>query len=124
MQTRKAVDEIPELPPPPAPTARDANPWSVETEPVRGRRRRGRHARVAGRDPVKRSSAPPRIAVVLAVAFLMLGLAVMRIRESGEFEDIAGIVFAFVVLLLFAVTRGKSRRRSKSGGAGHDQASS
>jgi len=115
MKTRRPRDETTALPPPPAPTARDANPWTVEAARGSGQPRRGwRPEQAADRDPVKRNSAVPRLAIPVAFVLLMLGLAIMRIRESGDFEDLAGIVFAMVVLVLFAVTRAKAGRRAAS----------
>lgn len=119
MQTRKVTDETTQLPPPPAPTARDANPWTVEAEPGKASPRHRFRRRVAGgdQDPVRRRSGSPGFAVVIAIALLMLGVAVLRERQGGDFEDLAGAVFAMIVLILFAVTR---RRDRKSSAPRHD----
>ena len=114
MPARKATDATHELPPPPAPTARDANPWTVETAPgsVSRRHRFRRRTTGAAQDPVRRRSGPSRFAVAIAIAFLMLGIIFMRASEGAEFEDLAGVVFAMVVLILFAATRRRDRSRS------------
>lgn len=102
------------LPPPPAPTARDANPWPVGSAPREGRGRRHRQPAGTPQEPVRRASAAPRIAVAVAIGLLMLGLLVTRFLEGGEFEDLAGILFAIVFLVLFIATRSRARRRSAS----------
>lgn len=119
MPTHKAADETPGLPPPPAPTARDANPWPVETEPGAGPMRRRalrRRTRTGQPDPVKRPSAAPRLAVGIAVALLVLAVVFLRLREGGNIEDLAGVLFGLVVLILFAVGRTSSGRRPRPGG--------
>ncbi len=119
MPTDKASNETQGLPPPPAPTARDANPWPVESEPGVGPTDRpfGRRAtRARTPNPVKRSSAAPRLAVAIAVALLVLGVVFLRLRAGGDIQDLAGVLFGLVVLVLFAVGRTSSGRRSRRGG--------
>ena len=123
MRTRDSTDAITEMPPPPAPTARDANPWPMESEsrPVSRRHRRvlRRQPDAASRGeashPDKAGARPPGVAIALAVAF-MIAIGFIRLRNSGNIEDLAGVLFALVVLVLFIVTRKGRRKRSRSGG--------
>jgi len=120
MRTRDSSEGITELPPPPAPTARDANPWPMESGSTPASRR---HGRVPRRPPAmsdgeshsrgEQGAKPPRVAIALAVAVMMMAIAFIRVRETGNIEDLAGVLFAMIVLVLFVVTRkGRGRRRS------------
>ena len=113
MQPRKASDETTQLPPPPAPTARDANPWTVESAPgaASSRHRFPRRRSGVGQDPFRRRPGPSSFVVAIAIALLVAGLLFLRETAGADFEDLARVAFAMIVLVLFAVTRRRSRSR-------------
>lgn len=113
MRTRNGSDEITPLPPPPAPPARDANPWRLPEldRPATGS--------PSPRRPPRRQDAPettgwgaPRIALVVVFVLLVLGLAVARMIEGGNPGDFAEALFPLVILAIFLVSRLRRRRRS------------
>jgi hypothetical protein len=106
------------LPPPPAPTARDANPWPMSSTPTG---MPPRHPRA----PVRRPSSPvsaagaarPRRAlpwIPLVVLFFILGTGVqmaIRALSEGDVETAAGALVILAVVALVALGRLVKRRR-------------
>lgn len=109
------------LPPPPAPTARDANPWPMSSSPT-GMPPPPRHPRAAGRraqprsplgDPASRKRALPWIP--LLVLFFILGTGVqmaIRALSEGDVETAAGALVILAVVAVVALSRLVKRRRS------------
>lgn len=110
----------PGLPPPPAPTARDANPWSMSPEAVVTPRTRP-HPRApdrprgaveaTGKDPRR---APRTRLVPLAVLLFVAGLGVQMVLvalERGEWEGAIGalVMLAMVALMVVRALRRRSR---------------
>ncbi|MBS1200140.1 MAG: hypothetical protein H6R27_818 [Proteobacteria bacterium] len=115
MRARNEPDEVTPLPAPPAPPARDANPWplpeldrpAIETpSPRRPRRRDGTP------EPGK---ATPRIAVLAAFALLVLGLAAARMMEGGDAGDLAEALLPLLLLVIFIASRFRRRRKPPVG---------
>ena len=111
MRTKDGPDEITRLPPPPAPTARDANPWPNEAKegrprpsgfPRRGRRRSGLPA------PARRSK---RAAVAIVIGVLLLGVVMMQLARGGDVGDLAEVALPLAMVAIFAITRLRERRR-------------
>jgi len=112
MRTRDSADEITQLPPPPAPTARDANPWSTSGSP-RPPRRMPSIRRPRGRDP---SSRPARegmrnLVAIGVVAFIIVS-GVLEALQGGGVEALIGMVIPLFILAVFFLGRWrKSKRR-------------
>lgn len=115
---RRDQTTTPGLPPPPAPTARDANPWPLSTAPRAAPAARPASESNLGTVPGKTQTVPagrrpPRRAVPVLVLFAALGigagLAVDALR-SGRVEDAIGalLILAFVALTAWRAL--KSRR--------------
>jgi hypothetical protein len=120
MQTRNGTDEITPLPPPPAPPARDANPWPMPEasgQAARGPRALASIRRAGKQDPGSRPTDALRASVAIGLAVMIMTVALIQARKSGELEDLAGALFALFLLVMFAVTRlRKARRRAARGG--------
>ena len=120
MKTRDSANDLTVLPPPPAPPARDANPWPMPESDARPAPARS-HPRLPKRvdtasEPARTpggKSGLPSAAVVVAIALFVLGVAVLRFIESGDAKDLPGLAFAVVMLVFFAVSR--IRRASRAG---------
>lgn len=115
MRARNGPDEVTPLPAPPAPPARDANPWRLPEQdsparetpsPRRPRRRDG--------TPEPRK-ATLRIAVLAAFALLVLGLAVARMMEGGDVGDLAEALLPLLILVIFAASRFRRRQKPPVG---------
>jgi hypothetical protein len=126
MRTRDAPDAVTQLPPPPAPTARDANPWrlpELDRQPRRApnpRRPLRRAARAAQDRPRRRV-----LQTVLPLAFfaLILAVALREAARSGDFQEMVGVALPLLLLAVFVVTRLRaSRRRSSRETQGADEA--
>lgn len=118
MRTRDAADEITQLPPPPAPTARDANPWSVTGAPQAPRRVPAIRA-VRRRDPGTRKlrEGMRNLLALGIVAFIIVSAALEALRGGGP-EALIGMVFPLLIVgILFLARRHKSRQRD-AGGSG------
>ena len=110
------------LPPPPAPTARDANPWTVSSQAkVPGTRQLGSkpdwlRPKVPKVPPEARRpdrAGRPRSAVPLVVLLFMLGAALAAAAQALAKGDVPGAVgplviagFAAVIMLRRARRRG------------------
>jgi hypothetical protein len=115
MRARNGPDEVTPLPAPPAPPARDANPWplpeldrpaSETPSPRRPRRRDGTP------EPRKETL---RIAVLVAFAVLVFGLAVARMVEGGDAGEVAGALLPLLFLVIFVASRVRRRRKPAVG---------
>lgn len=115
MRTRNGSDEITPLPPPPAPPARDANPWRLpeldrpadETSSPRRPRRRDHQP-----DPQRTSQS--RIALAAGLALLVLGVVVARLIGGADIGDLAQSLVPILILVIFVVSR-LGRRKRKVG---------
>lgn len=108
------------LPPPPAPTARDANPWPMSSSPA-GTQPSPEHPRARGgrlrrRSPAgaaaRRQRALPWIP--LLVLFFIIGTGVqmaIRALAEGDVETAAGALVIFAVVAIVALRRIVNRRR-------------
>jgi len=112
MQTRNGPDEITALPPPPAPPARDANPWPLPEldRPVTGplplrRPRRREDAPAPERTPQR------RIALAAGIALLVLGVVVARRMGGEDVGDIAKSLAPLLIIVIVVTARLRRRRR-------------
>ena len=124
MKTRsRDTTATPGLPPPPAPTSRDANPWSMGEAhaPARG----GIPASAQAQDPARprrfpikppdtikprRRSAAVPLVILAFIAMTAIGL-VADALESGKLEEAIGPIIA-VVFVAFMIVRQLRGRRS------------
>jgi hypothetical protein len=110
----------PGLPPPPAPTARDANPWPISSAPTGtqpppgqprapgGRLRRRPPAAVAAR----RKRASPWVPLLVLVFIAGTGVQMaIRAFAGGDIEAAAGalVIIAFVAIIALRRAVKKSR---------------
>jgi len=124
MKTRsRDTTTTPGLPPPPAPTSRDANPWSMGEvhAPDRGGIPPAAQAQAPvrpGRFPIKppdtvrprRRAAAVPLVVLAFIAMIAIGL-VTDALESGNLEEAIGPIVA-VVFVAFMIVRQLRGRRS------------
>lgn len=112
MRTRNGSDEITALPPPPAPPARDANPWQLPEpdrpageapSPRRPRRRAGQS------DPQR--TPQRRIALAAGIALLVLGVVVARLMGGEDVGDLAKSLAPPLIILIVVTARLRRRRR-------------
>jgi hypothetical protein len=123
VRTKPSGDEITQLPPAPAPTARDANPWQTSGAPQPPRRmvsiRKPR-----GRDPTTRPAREGmrNLIAIGIVAFILVSGALEALQGAGPEALIGMIVPLFILAILFLARRNKSRSRDRgSAGAGADR---
>ena len=118
MRTRTNGEEIAQLPPAPAPTARDANPWPVPGA-AQSPRRMPSIRKSRGRDPATRPAREGmRNLVALGiVAFILVSAALEALQGGGPETLIGMIVPLFILVILFLARRNKSKRRDRSGPA-------
>jgi hypothetical protein len=126
MKTRsRDATTTPGLPPPPAPTSRDANPWSIGEvhAPQRtgippsakapaeapGRPRRFPTQPPGTLKPRRRAAAVPLV-ILAFIAMTAIGLVVDAF-ESGQLEEAIGPIIA-IVFVAFMIFRQLRRRRS------------
>ena len=107
------------LPPPPAPTARDANPWPM-SEGAGGRAHEPRHPHTPGWPP-KRGSPKPGPAVrkrrtpwiPVLYLFAIAGVAMQFAIRAMWHGDVEAAIGAVVMLLLLAFAALRWNRRRK-----------
>ena len=113
MPARDPRVEVAPLPKPPAPTARDANPWPLPGQShqataapgVRRGLRRARDARPAG---------ALRGAVAVGIAVTVIAIALIQARTNGRPGEVAGAAFAAFLMVMFVVARlRRGRRRAR-----------
>lgn len=120
MKTRRPQEQPGHgLPPPPAPTARDANPWSM-TAGAGGKAHEPRHPRAPGWPPAPGSPKPepaPRRRrtpwLPLLILFFVVGTGVqMAIRAlwAGDVEAAIGALVIFAVAAAVTVRRLLNRK--------------
>jgi hypothetical protein len=122
MKTRnRDANTTPGLPPPPAPTSRDANPWSMGGTQVPDRKAPPPAAATPGR-PTRFPTGPPSsveprrrpvvpLVILAFVAATALGLVADALK-SGRLEDAIGpvVTVVFVAFMIWrAVTRAGRR---------------
>jgi len=120
LRTRDSADKITELPPPPAPTARDANPWPVTGTPPPPRRLPSLRT-PRGRDPgTRKAREGMRNLVALGIVAFILVSGVFEAMRGGGGESLVGLAFPlFIMAILFLSRRRKSRERDRAA-AGRD----
>jgi hypothetical protein len=111
VRTRDGSDEITQLPPPPAPPARDANPWPLSGSPPR--RRGPTIRRPRGRDATTRPAREGlRNLVAIGIVAFIIASGVLEALQGGGPEAIVGLVVPlFILAILFLARRRKSNRR-------------
>jgi hypothetical protein len=107
------------LPPPPAPTARDANPWPMSSG-AGAKRHEPRHPRAPGWPPQPRASQPgtagrrpatPWIPLLILFFVLGTGLQVaIRALAEGDVETAIGALVVCAAVAVVAVGRIFRRR--------------
>jgi len=114
LRSRATADEITQLPPPPAPTARDANPWPVTGTPEPPRRVPSlRMAR--RRDPgTRKVREGMRNLVALGIVAFIIVSGVFEALRGGGPEALVGLAFPlFILAILFMARRRKLRARDR-----------
>jgi hypothetical protein len=128
MKTRsRDATTTPGLPPPPAPTSRDANPWSIGEGPAPDRTGIPPSARASAKASAEVPGRPRRFPTkppgsigprrrVTAVPLVILGFIAMTAiglvadaLESGDLEGAIGPIFAvvFVAFMIFRLLRSR-----------------
>jgi hypothetical protein len=114
MKTRSSDEQVRQgLPPPPAPTASDANPWQM-SPPAGGSKREPRHRAAPGwppapRTPGQRARRRSRsLWVPLLILFTIAGTGVqmvIRALAEGDFETAIGALVILAVVAVVALRR-------------------
>lgn len=115
MKTRRSDEQVRHgLPPPPAPTASDANPWQMSV-PAGGTKQAPRHPPVPGWPPAPRTPGQrtrrrsrSRPWIPLLIMFAMVGTGVqtaIRALWEGEVEMAIGALVIFAVVAVVALRR-------------------
>jgi hypothetical protein len=112
MQTKAAPDKTTPLPPPPAPPARDANPWPLpEQERSAGARPESTYP-AGGRDAGKQPrSAALQLTLAIGIAVFVMTAALYRTLGSGSPKDWVGVMLALLMLGVFVLARLRRARR-------------
>lgn len=113
MKTHEAKDTVTLLPPPPAPTARDANPWPVsETNRQPGRTTPFsiRRPQRSDRKPRPRRSALGSMFAIGVAAFILVTALIQALRGDSP-QDWGGVAVTVFFLVMFVVSRLRSSRR-------------
>ncbi len=124
MKTKDPTDEVTKLPPPPAPTARNANRWPLSGGALDGhaettaRRRRAAQAGTPEAGGTRRRSFLQGAAVPLVAALVMGVFALLRGRKGESFEEYRGLLIALAVIAFLVISR--IGARSSSGGKRRD----
>ena len=131
MKTRDSAGTVTKLPPAPAPTARDANRWSLSSGGMDGTHSSAaQHRRpVREADPVAGAAGQTRrrpflqgAAVPLLAALVMGVFAFLRGRKGDSFEDYRGLLIAAAVIAFLVISRlgrrAASRPRTRNGRSG------
>lgn len=115
MRMSKGREEVSSLPPPPAPPARDANPWPLPDRkaPASGTaptspRQWWKHA--AGVDSRQRTAS--RVSLAVGLVLLAAGIVLARVLGGEDIGDVAGAMFPLVILVILLATR-RARRRGR-----------
>ena len=120
MKTRSSDEQVRHgLPPPPAPTASDANPWQTSS-PAGGSKREPRHPRAPGWPPAprtpgqrdhRRSRSLPWVPLLILFAIVGTGVqTAIRALWEGDVATAAGALVVFAVVAIVAVRRILKRR--------------
>jgi len=119
MKTRSSDEQVRNgLPPPPAPTANDANPWQMSS-PAAGTKTGPRHPRARGwpptpRMPGQRARSRSLPWIPLLVLFVIVGTGVqMGIRAMWE-GDVETAIGALVILAMVAAVALRRIFKSRS----------
>ena len=107
------------LPPPPAPTARDANPWPL-SQGAGGRAHEPRHPRAPGWPP-RRGSPKPGPAgskrrtpwIRMLYLFVIAGVAMQFAIRAMRHGDVGAAIDAIVLLLILAFAALRWNRKRK-----------
>ena len=115
MRRSNGREEVSSLPPPPAPPARDANPWplpeldvsrsgAAPESPLQG----WKHA--AGMDSPQ--STASKVSLAVGLVLLAAGIVLARVLGGEDIGDFLGAVFPLVVVVILLATR-RARRRGR-----------
>jgi len=121
MKTRSSDEQIRHgLPPPPAPTASDANPWQMSSPPA-GSKPESRHPRAPGWPPAprtpearaaRRARRLPWIPLLILFSIAATGVQMaIRALWDGDVETAIGALVIFAVVAIVAVRRILKTRR-------------
>lgn len=112
MQTKAAPDKTTPMPPPPAPPARDANPWPLpEQERSAGARPESTY-RAGGRDVgTQPRAAALQLTLAIGIAVFVMTALLYRTLGSGSPKDWVGVMLAVLLLGVFVLVRLRRARR-------------
>jgi len=112
MRTRNGSDEITALPPPPAPPARDANPWRLpELDRPAGEAPSPRRPRRLEHTPAPERTPQRRIALAAGIALLVLGVVVAQLMGGEDIGEVAKSLAPLLIIVIVVTARLRRRRR-------------
>lgn len=112
MRTRTGTDEITALPPPPAPPARDANPWPLpELDRPKGGTPSFRRPRRREEPRAPERTSQRRIALAAGIALLVFGVVVARVMGGEDIGDLAQSLFPVLIIVIIFASRFRRRQR-------------
>lgn len=112
MRTTNGSDEITALPPPPAPPARDANPWRLpELDRPAGQAPSPRRPRRREEPPGPERTPQRRIALAAGIALLVLGVVVARLTGGEDIGDVVKSLAPLLIIVIVVTARLRRRRR-------------